>query len=99
MGVTLEADDAGYLILLDNVPIGTINTTQKNRLGTIEVAEEYRGKGYGTEALRQLEEALRQQGFETIETSNVVSPAMREILRKRGYEQFDEEGNRWKKSL
>ncbi len=64
-----------YTVLWDNLPF----------LNFICVKEEYRGKGYATEAMKQWEEDMKAQGYKMVLISTQVDESAQYFYRKLGY--------------
>lgn len=64
-----------HCILWDNLPF----------LNFICVKEEYRGNGYGTQAMKQWEEDMKNQGYKMVLISTQVDESAQSFYRKLGY--------------
>jgi len=82
-------DNQGYIISDDDKPIGVLryslfwdNTPFVN---LIELHESYHGKGFGTQAMKQWENEMRNSGYKLVMTSTQSNEQAQHFYRKLGY--------------
>lgn len=80
---------SGYVIWEDGCPIGVmvhcILWDNLPFLNFIYVKEEYRGKGYASQAMKQWEDDMRKQGYKMVLISTQVDESAQSFYRKIGY--------------
>lgn len=97
--LTIEkVEGSGYEIRVNGEEIGYIESNQ-NFLTQIEIFPDYRGHGYGTEAVRQFVEKQREAGATYVETSSVVSSQMEAIVLKLGFDRAEGDESHWRLEL
>lgn len=72
--IQLDGEEVGYLGWNENV------------LVDISVEPKYRCQGIATEAVSQMVEKMKEEGYERITTTSVMSPEMESVLQKVGFE-------------
>ena len=80
---------SGYVIWDGNEPVGLMHHAilwdNLPFLNLIYIKEEYRGRGYGTEAMRLWEEDMQNRGYKMVLISTQVDEDAQHWYRKLGY--------------
>lgn len=93
--VSVTLDDEG-MIHVGHQEVGYLGWYE-NTIVDIMVEEESQGEGIATEAVGILVDRLGEQGYDTVETNVVLSPAMETVLHRNDfYRVEDADKNQWR---
>ncbi len=84
------AAGSGYVLWQEGTPAGLLHYSvlwdRLPFLNLLYVLEEHRGRGYGTQAMAQWEEKMKEQGYPMVLLSTQVDENAQHFYRKLGYE-------------
>lgn len=98
-GDTIELRGLGsYNIYLEDKLIGHLETQSNCKLMDIQIDSEYRGNGYGREAIELFIEIAEEANCSTISTSAVLHGAVQHVLEDNGFT-MNPDTRRYKKEI